>query len=284
MHLQRLVLLNSSISSTVRNGHLKEGLQIFQQVLQEGLSPDKVTFLSVLSAFAGKTSFAEAKCMHTYIIASGHEADMMVGTSLIYMYGKYQCLDRARSMFESMAERNEVTWNAMITALAQNQQNKTVFVFFAHMESEGVLPSRITYIIIISVCANMLELEQGIRMHARIVATGFTADVVMESALVTFYGKCGLITSAEMVFDRILEPNVVAWTAILSAYAEKGKKEEVFHLFFQMQEQSVVPNEVTFIKLIDLCAKEMALPMASQRSPGRSSLEYLPKMSFLGME
>ena len=46
------------------------------------------------------------------------------------------------------------------------------------------------------------------------------SDIVVESALVNMYIKCSSLDEAQMVFVGVQSRNVVAWTIMVTAYAQ----------------------------------------------------------------
>lgn len=49
-----------------------------------------------------------------------------------------------------------------------------------------------------------------------------------------FYTKCECLGDARKVFDEMPDRNVVSWTAMISAYSQRGYASEALNLFRQM--------------------------------------------------
>ncbi len=64
-------------------GH--KSLKLFQQMQQEGVQPNSVTFVGVLNACASVVALEEGKCVHEQIIQSGCDSDVFVRDSLVDM-------------------------------------------------------------------------------------------------------------------------------------------------------------------------------------------------------
>ncbi len=60
-------------------GKDRRHLGLFQQMQQEGVQPDSVTFVGVLKACASMVAIEEGRCVHQDIIQSGLESDVFVG-------------------------------------------------------------------------------------------------------------------------------------------------------------------------------------------------------------
>jgi pentatricopeptide repeat protein len=87
------------------------------------------------------------------------------------------------------------------------------------------------------------------------VKTGFELDVVVGSALVDMYAKCGSIDEASNVFNKMPERNIVTWTVIIIGYAQHGYAQEVLKLFSQMQDTGMKPDHVTFVGILSACSR-----------------------------
>ena len=63
-------------------------------------------------------------------------------------------------------------------------------------------------------------------MHNEIEKNGLLKiNILLCNVLLDMYAKCGLLTKAQKVFDRIPVRDVVSWTSIIAGYAEHGHRE-----------------------------------------------------------
>jgi pentatricopeptide repeat protein len=74
-------------------GHVKCGqghkaLELFQQMQQEGVWLNSVTFVAVLNACASIVALEEGRSAHEQILQSGWDSDVKVGNCLVDMYTK----------------------------------------------------------------------------------------------------------------------------------------------------------------------------------------------------
>ncbi|KAJ7250553.1 hypothetical protein O6H91_19G018800 [Diphasiastrum complanatum] len=82
----------------------------------------------------------------------------------------------------------------------------------------------------------------------------FESDLVVGTAIVTMYGKCGSLKDARKMFDKMLERNLVSWNAMIAAYTQHGYGKEALELFKQMQLEGLHPDKVTLVSILDACA------------------------------
>ncbi|KAE8689271.1 Vesicle transport v-SNARE family protein [Hibiscus syriacus] len=74
---------------------------------------------------------------------------------------------------------------------------------------------------------------------------GMEMDIMVETAMLDMYAKCGRIDAAIKVFKCMPRRNVVAWNAMLSGLAMHGRGRVVVEMFQQMIKE-VRPDDLTF--------------------------------------
>ncbi|KAM0848914.1 hypothetical protein ACQ4PT_054072 [Festuca glaucescens] len=86
-------------------------------------------------------------------------------------------------------------------------------------------------------------------------------DRVLGAALLDSFARCGRIVPCRRVFDRIVEPDLPAWNALLTVYARRAADEaaEILDLFGRMMSSTVRPNEITLVAVISACGELGAL-------------------------
>ena len=102
--------------------------------------------------------------------------------SLMNMYSKCGSLENARSIFDGMESKNIITWNAMIAAYGQHGNGKEALDLYHQMEEQGIIPDSYTYTCLLSICADMAALEEGKRIHKRIVDNNIEWTIPLATA------------------------------------------------------------------------------------------------------
>ncbi|CAI9098117.1 OLC1v1034702C1 [Oldenlandia corymbosa var. corymbosa] len=105
----------------------------------------------------------------------------------------------------------------------------------------------------LSLCGSDRDVRIGIQIHGLAVNYGFFYNVYVGSSLVSFYSKCGELSSASKVFEEMPERNVITWTAIISAFAQDGQLDTCFQLYRRMRNSTLVPNAFTFSSFLSAC-------------------------------
>lgn len=106
---------------------------------------------------------------------------------------------------------------------------------------------------ILTECINKRAFREGQRVHAHMIKTQYHPPVYLNTRLMVMYSKCGVLEGARQVLDGMSQRNIVSWTAMISAYAQRGHRSEALELFVQMLETGMLPNEFTLATTLTAC-------------------------------
>ncbi|XAR49164.1 hypothetical protein NMG60_11032258 [Bertholletia excelsa] len=104
--------------------------------------------------------------------------------------------------------------------------------------------------------------------HSLIITSGHSPDCFLTNNLIATYSKCGSLSSARQLFDKIPHRDIVSWNSILTAYALSADSnhdciEEGFHLFRNFIRDPVVSaSKLTLAPVLKLCLVSGYLPAA----------------------
>eukprot|EP01018_Ginkgo_biloba_P031951 Gb_09797 [translate_table: standard] len=261
---RNVFLCNAMIKGYVRNGLWEEALIVYYQMQIAGIEPDRFTFPFVLKACAALLALQEGMEIHDDIVRIGFESDLFVGASLVSMYTKCQRLETARHVFDKMSKRDVVSWSAMIAGYVEDGNYNEALRLFSEMQLQDIKPDSAIMVSVLPACAHLSALQQGEQIHGYILRSDFESDVVVATALMDMYAKCGKIDVARSVLDKMSKSDVVSWNTIIAAYAQNGQANEALVLFNKMQQQYVKPNSLTVSSLLPACGHLSALQQGKQ--------------------
>ena len=251
-----VVSWNALISGYSQQGHGNEVLKWFEQMKCAGMCPDAVTYVCILKACSILGALDIGEDIDAEVRKKGllHE-HLELGNALVNMYSKCGALKRAREVFEQLPTLDVVSWNTLITGYAQNGHGDEVLRCFRQMQNAGTCPAAITYVCILKACSILGSLDIGEDIYADIRKQGvLEKEVIVGTALVDMYAKCGALSKAREVFEQIPERNVVAWSAMIAGYGHLGQANVIFGLYSRMRAEDVMPNLVTFTILLSACS------------------------------
>ncbi len=256
---QAVVCWTAMIFRHVNCGQGQKALDLFQQMQEEGVLPDAVTFVGALNACASIMALEEGRRAHEQIIQSGFESDAFVGSSLIDTYAKCGSMEEASRVFNKLPSRAVVCWTAMIFGHVRCGEGHKALELFQNMQQEGVQPDPVTYVGVLNACANVVALEEGRHAHEQIIQSGCESDAFVGSSLIDMYAKCGSMEEASRVFNKLPSRAVVCWNSMIFGHVKCGEGHKALELFQNMQQEGVHPDAVTFVGLLNACASIMAL-------------------------
>lgn len=226
-----------------------------ETMLQEpNIFPDRFTFPSLLKGCAQILALDEGKALHGQIVRCDLQSDLYIQTTLLNMYAACGDMNSGRKIFEKMDNKNQVVWTSMISGYAKNNNPKESLFLFTEMEREGLEPDEVTMASTLSACAQLKDLDYGKKLHLHIKKSSLKICAVLGTALVDMYAKCGELVLARRVFDALPERNVVAWSAMISGYAQNNHSKEALEVFEKMiTESDQKPNQVTILGVLSAC-------------------------------
>ncbi|KAG0627493.1 hypothetical protein M758_2G205300 [Ceratodon purpureus] len=255
---------NAMIGGYAKNGDGDQAFEVFRWMQREGTKPNRISYLSILDACSGPDGLAWGKAVHARCIRAGLADDIRVATALLRMYTKCGSIEDARNVFDNMAVRDVVSWTVMIEGYAESGHIEDAFGVFAMMREGGIQPDKVTYMHVLNACASSADLKTGREVHSEVERAGFGSDLLVSTALIHMYAKCGAVKDARRVFDSMSERDVVSWSAMIGGYAEAGCGEEAFEIFQQMKLQGVEPERVTYINILNVCVNPGVLDLGKE--------------------
>ncbi|GAV64384.1 PPR domain-containing protein/PPR_2 domain-containing protein [Cephalotus follicularis] len=281
---------NLLISSYVRNAQYGEALSTYKQMKNKGIRPDNFTYPSVLKACGEMLDLDLGREVHRSIADSCVDWCLFVHNALISMYGKLGDVDVARSLFEIMPEKDNVSWNSMISNYASKGMWSEAFDLFEKMQDEGIVLNIITWNTIAGGCLKIGKYKEALKLLSQIRTCGTHVDAVamiiglgacshigaikigkeihclairslcdgfdnVTNALITMYTRCRDLTHAYMLFRFMEARTIITWNSMLSGLAHMDLSEEASLLFREMLHSGFEPNFVTIASILPLCAR-----------------------------
>ncbi|XP_026448320.1 pentatricopeptide repeat-containing protein At1g03540-like [Papaver somniferum] len=252
----------SMVSGYVRAGKSKQSLEIYRKMLEVGIESNAFTLSAVIKACSGLGDLRLGVCFHAVVFMRGFDKNHVISSALIDMYGKNAVSDDARRLFDEMPEPDFVCWTTVISALTRNDLYEEALEFYYLMQSKyNSFADEFTFGTVLTACGNLGRVKQGLavvrqgkEVHCQYLKKRGWRDVVVESALVDLYAKCGLIDYAQRVFKEVPVRNSITWNAMICGYAQNGEVEEALRMFDEMIKDGIKPDYISFIGLLFGCS------------------------------
>ncbi|OWM86967.1 hypothetical protein CDL15_Pgr016003 [Punica granatum] len=249
MEKKDAVTWNAMITGYAQNGMADEAIALFNSMKEAGVDPNKITLTLVLSSCASVGALDLGKWVDNYVLSCGIKDDIYIGTALIDMYAKCGCLNDALNVFEEMPKKNDVSWNAMISALASHGRAKEALALFRRMLKEGgsVFPNDITFVGVLSACVHAGLVDQGRYLFKLMGEFGLEPKIEHFSCMVDLLSRAGLLYEAwDFITKMPGKPDEVVLGALLGA-CQKCRNAEIGERVTQLLLEMEPSNSANYV-------------------------------------
>ncbi|XP_058084732.1 pentatricopeptide repeat-containing protein At2g13600-like [Magnolia sinica] len=252
-----------------------------------------------------------ARQIHAHAFKTGFHGHEFLETKLLQMYGRCGCIESASLLFEKMPFRNIYSWAGALTVFSDHGLFEEALLLFKHMQVEGTDFEFFIFPVVFKACSGLGDLGLGRQLHGFVIKRQFVSNVYVCNALIDMYGKCGCLSGAKMVFEKMPErdyvswnsivtgcavngmvfealeflekmqslgnlmPNLVSWSAAIGGFAQNGYDEEAIELFHGMLAAGIKPNARTLASVLPACARLQALSMGKEIHGYITRQEYM---------
>lgn len=218
------VSYNIVIAGFGKGGWTKEALEVFVEMVREGVEVTGYSYVSVLNVCSRVLDLRRGMEVHGKVVVCGLMRNAFVCNALCDLYAKCGEIDAARWLFARMGNRNVVSWNLMISGYLKNGLVEKCLELFSEMKVSGLKPDMIT----------------------------------VSNVLGAFF-QIGRIDEARKLFTEVEEKDVISWTTIIVGHVQNGKEEDALVLFSEMLRENVRPDKFTISSVVSSCARLASL-------------------------
>ncbi|XP_061368288.1 putative pentatricopeptide repeat-containing protein At5g47460 [Gastrolobium bilobum] len=241
------VVANSLIDMYGKCGVVEHAVRVFSEIIDK----DVISWNSVIAASANNGNIELAyKFLHLM-----PNPDTISYNGLINGIAQAGNIEHAIQILSTMPSPNSSSWNSIITGLVNRNRAREAWDMFSKMHSRKVQMDEFTFSIILDGIAGLSAFTRGMLIHCCTIKCGVYASVVVGSALIDMYSKCGQVKNAESIFHALPNKNLVSWNAMISGHARNGDFAQVTNLFELLKmERDTKPDGITFLNLISACS------------------------------
>ncbi|KNA25462.1 hypothetical protein SOVF_005770 [Spinacia oleracea] len=218
MPLRNVVSWTAFISGFAQKYQVDACLELYSQMRHSSLKPNDYTLTSLLSACVGNGSLRQGKSAHCLAFLSGFYSYLHVANALVSMYCKCGNIEDAFCVFESMHDKDIVSWNSMISGYALHGLAWKAIDLFEEMKRQKMKPDCITFLGVLSSCRHAGLVKQGHMYFNSMIEYCVEPDLGHYSCIVDLLGRAGLVDEGRnFILDMPIKPNAVIWGSLLSS-------------------------------------------------------------------
>ncbi|KAI3458433.1 hypothetical protein Pfo_015096 [Paulownia fortunei] len=234
----------------------RDGSNYFCKMMDHGILPDGFAYSAILQSCIGMDCVELGDMVHSQIIVRGFGSHVVVSTALLNMYAKLGKIEEAYRVFNSMDEHNDVSWNAMISGLTANGLHLEAFDHFVKMKEQGFVPNMYTLISVLKAVGMLGDVDKGKQVHECVSELGMQDNILVGTALIDMYSKCGDLLEARSVFDINFADCGVngPWNAMITGYSLCKCSQQALQLYVKMCQNNIKTDLYTYCSVFDAIA------------------------------
>nr|XP_016471406.1 PREDICTED: putative pentatricopeptide repeat-containing protein At5g13230, mitochondrial [Nicotiana tabacum] len=163
--------------------------------------------------------------------------------TMLSAYSQKGLFEKTFQMLDVMPDPNAVSYNSIISSLTHHGFPRKAMGFFKRMQTQcgsGFLIDEFTVVSVVNTCAGLGALHLLRELHGLATVIGVRFNLVVCNALIDAYGKCGKPGYSYSIFCQMCETDVFSWTSLLVAYIRASRMPDVCSLFDHMRIRNVV--------------------------------------------
>ncbi|PWA62676.1 pentatricopeptide repeat protein [Artemisia annua] len=170
-------------------------------VFQKGISPDVITYSSLIDGLCNLGRWEEASKMLQEMLDVGISLDVQTFSILVDALCKEGKVEAAENVIDIMLER--VTYNTMIQGLFPVGRCSDARKLFDEMLAKCQLPNECTYQILIEGLCYNHQVEEALSMFQSSGDSKLKSNIIVYSILIDGARKCGKLDIAQALFHEL---------------------------------------------------------------------------------
>ncbi|CAG2178362.1 unnamed protein product, partial [Oppiella nova] len=173
--------------------------------------------------------------------------------------------DLCQTMFETLSQTSELDishYNQLLRVYVENGFDFDAIDFLEKMQSKGVDPNRVTFILMIQRFCQLGNISEAIRLLEHMRNKEMPISESVFNSLIVGYGKAGDLQTAHQTIDMMkssgVEPSVDTYTSLLCAYAFNIQSPEseakINEIIAEAKAKEIEFSEKDFFKVIKTIA------------------------------
>ncbi|PNT73445.1 pentatricopeptide repeat-containing protein At3g29230 [Brachypodium distachyon] len=241
-----LVSWNSMVAGYVACGELELAQELFDGMPLR----DAFSWATMIDAY-GKRSGGVDRARELFDETPNR--DLVCWCSMIDGYARQGRMDEARALFEEMPERNVISWSIVVDGYVRCGEPSEALELFQRMLRCGIKPDRVAAVGAFTACAQLGALEQGRWLHSYLEKKKVLFDVVVQTALIDMYMKCGRLDLGKLIFESMPDKSVVTWNVMIIGLGTHSCGLHAVKLFYQMEAEGAPIDDLSVLAVLTAC-------------------------------
>jgi len=260
------------------NPALSEALQYFQEMKDNGIHPNTITYNTLINAFVKNHEMPLAMTLFREMISSGVPPDDLTYDSMLNQPGddkhdlsnffhelgiKPKACFRIHNML-NLGKFNQIlplldemetndptpdsrTYNVIIDYLVKSQDINNCLLFFHRMKATGKTPDRVIYNAVIGLVQRKGDMNRVIELFQEMQQSGVSPDTITYNSIIDGFSKGLDMVQAEKFFQEMktkgISPTDFTYSILIRGHTRKNNMEDIQRLMNEMDSHPVPKQE-----------------------------------------
>ncbi|KAJ1435010.1 Tetratricopeptide-like helical domain superfamily [Sesbania bispinosa] len=261
---------NSVLSCLIKKGKFDTAIKLFQQMKEDGLVPDVVTYSTLLAGcIKVKHGYPKALELIQELQDNKLRMDDVIYGAILAVCASNSKWEEAEFYFNQMKDGghspNVYHYSSLLNAYSACGNYKKADTLIQNMKSEGLVPNKVILTTLLKVYVRGGLFEKSRELLAELESLGYAEDEIPYCVLMDGLAKAGQIHEAKIVFDEMMKKHVRA-----------GEMESVKETLRKMDKLAISPDYNTFHILIKYFCREKMYLLAYRTMEDMHSKGYQP--------
>ncbi|KAI3922938.1 hypothetical protein MKW98_007069 [Papaver atlanticum] len=149
-------------------------------------------------------------------------------------------LSYAKLIFNRLQCPTIFTWNSLIRGLSSSKTPLEAVSVYLDMLQKGFQPNNYTFPFVIKACRESSMIRYGVLVHSHVIKFGLQYDSYIQSSLIHMYSNGKDLNTAQLLFDKCSERDVVSWNSMIDGCVKCGSMEYAKAIFRRMVCRDVI--------------------------------------------
>ncbi|KAI3741035.1 hypothetical protein L1987_58700 [Smallanthus sonchifolius] len=194
------------------NESISKVKQVLDDMVDRGLTPDTITYGTMIDAFSKHGSISNAVRVYDDMINMGKKPNLVIYNSIVDGLSKNISIDVAKIMVDELKKLSlldVVTLNSLLNGYCANWKVNEALNLFFQMQKDGKLVNEVTYNIFMNFLCKFGSIQEAKELMEMMVTQGLTPDSITYTILLT--NACKKISPEELVelHDNLVVKGVI---------------------------------------------------------------------------
>ncbi|MCO5554783.1 hypothetical protein L7F22_008318 [Adiantum nelumboides] len=151
-------------------------------------------------------------------------------------------------------EYEDAFGSTQVAKLCQQHKLEEAFQVVTLLQKHSLFITRDHIYSLLQGCIKKSDLQSCRRVHMLMVDSGFDGTVVLVDHLIRLFTSCKSLGDASRAFNKLDQPTLHTWNALLTAHTKLGEVQRALFLFHTMNQWGIKPDKVTFLCVLKACS------------------------------